>query len=58
LVGYIQSINSEELEVLREQGYHMNSILGKAGLEKIFEDQLRPVDGYEVIIHLFLPKPP
>lgn len=50
LVGYIQSINAEELEVLREQGYHMNSILGKAGLEKIYEEQLRAVDGYEIII--------
>jgi penicillin-binding protein len=50
LVGYIQSINAEELEVLRERGYHMNSILGKAGLEKIYEDELRAVDGYEVVI--------
>jgi penicillin-binding protein len=50
LVGYIQGINAEELEVLREQGYHMNSILGKAGLERIYENELRAVDGYEIII--------
>lgn len=50
LVGYIQSINAEELEVLRDQGYHMNSVLGKAGLEKIYEDQLRALDGCEIII--------
>jgi penicillin-binding protein len=42
--------NAEELEVLREQGCHMNSILGKAGIEKIYEDELRAVDGYEIII--------
>ena len=50
LVGYIQGINAEELEVLRDQGYHMNSALGKAGLERIYEEQLRARDGREVII--------
>lgn len=50
LVGYIQSINAEELEVFRDQGYHMNSVLGKSGLEKLYEDQLRAVDGCEIII--------
>lgn len=50
LVGYIQSINGEELEVLRDQGYNMNSMLGKAGLEKIYEEQLRAIDGCEIII--------
>jgi penicillin-binding protein len=50
LVGYIQNINAEELEVLQEQGYHMDSVLGKAGLEKIYEDELRAVDGYEIVI--------
>lgn len=28
----------------------MNSILGKAGLEEIYEQELRAVDGYEIII--------
>jgi len=50
LVGYIQGINAEELESFREQGYHTNSVLGKDGLEKIYEDQLRAVDGCEIII--------
>ena len=50
LVGYIQNINAEELEILRGQGYHRNSVLGKAGLEKIYEDQLRATDGCEIII--------
>lgn len=50
LIGYIQSINAEELAELKENGYHMNSILGKAGLEKIYEDLLRAVDGCEIVI--------
>ncbi len=50
LVGYIQGISAEELETLAEQGYNANSLLGKAGLEKIYEEQLRANDGYEIVI--------
>ncbi len=50
LVGYIQGINAEELEAMKDQGYHMNSLIGKAGLEKIYEEQLRASDGCEIIV--------
>jgi len=50
LVGYIQNINAEELEILREYGYHMNSIIGRAGLESIYEEHLRARDGREIFI--------
>lgn len=50
LTGYIQSINAEELDALRDQGYNASSVLGKAGLEKIYEERLRAVDGYEIVI--------
>jgi len=50
LVGYVQNINSEELEVLRGEGYHMNSVIGRAGLERIYEDRLRARDGREIFI--------
>ncbi len=50
LVGYIQGINAEELEVLQDQGYNRNSTIGKAGLEKIYEESLRFTDGLEIII--------
>jgi len=50
LVGYIQGINAEELEALRNEGYHMNSIIGRAGLERIYEDTLRARDGREIFI--------
>lgn len=50
LVGYIQGINAEELKVLGDQGYNMNSVIGKAGLEKVYEDQLRAADGCEIVI--------
>jgi len=50
LVGYIQNINAEELEALRGEGYHMNSVIGRSGLELILEDQLRARDGWEIFI--------
>lgn len=50
LVGYIQGINAEELEKLREQGYTSNSMLGKSGLESMYEEHLRGIDGCEIII--------
>ena len=50
LVGYVQNINAEELEARRNDGYHMNSVIGRAGLESIFEDRLRARDGREIFI--------
>jgi penicillin-binding protein len=50
LVGYIQNVTAEDLEILEDKGYNANSMLGKAGLERIYEDQLRASDGYEINI--------
>ena len=50
LIGYIQNVTAEDLENLQDQGYNANSVIGKAGLERIYEDQLRARDGYEIII--------
>ncbi|MCL1790655.1 MAG: penicillin-binding transpeptidase domain-containing protein [Peptococcaceae bacterium] len=50
LIGYIQGISAEELEERQGQGYHMNSVLGKIGAEKLYEEILRPRDGCEIII--------
>ncbi len=50
LTGYLQNINADELKELKGQNYNDNSVLGKAGLEKLFEDRLRAYDGYEIVI--------
>lgn len=50
LVGYIQKVNAEDLERLEGEGYNANSVIGRAGLEKIYEEELRGIDGYEIII--------
>lgn len=50
LIGYVQAINAEELEANEGKGYHTNSVIGKSGLEKAYEDTLRGIDGAEIYI--------
>lgn len=50
LVGYVQSISKEELEQKEKDGYDENSIIGKSGLEKIYEERLRAINGAEIYI--------
>lgn len=50
LIGYIQSINAEELEKLSSEGYSKNDVIGKTGLEKIYEKTLRSESGAEIYI--------
>ncbi len=50
LTGYIQPVTAEELEELREKGYDENSLIGKSGLERAFEDDLRASPGKSIDI--------
>ena len=50
LVGYVQNITAEELEENADKGYDSNSVIGKAGLEKAYEDRLKGKDGVEIYI--------
>ena len=44
VLGYIHSINQEELDADGEQ-YNLNSLIGKSGIEKQYENELRGTDG-------------
>ena len=50
VVGYVQAISAEELEANAGKGYSSNSVIGKAGIEKAYEDTLRAKDGKEIYI--------
>ena len=50
LVGYVQNITAEELKANRGKGYTSTSVIGKAGLEKQYEDRLKGKDGVEIYI--------
>ncbi len=54
LFGFIREINEQELNQLRDKGYRLGDIIGKAGLERTYEQYLRGVDGgkdFEVDIY-------
>ncbi len=46
--GYIGGINAKEYKALREDGYSINSRIGRAGLEKYYEVFLKGDDGWEL----------
>ena len=46
----MQTINAEELEQNQGKGYNTNSKIGKTGLEQIYEETLRGIDGTEIYI--------
>ena len=50
LIGYVQTINAEELEQNAGKGYSSTSLIGKAGLEAAYEEKLRGIDGTEIYI--------
>ncbi|MGD6961086.1 penicillin-binding transpeptidase domain-containing protein [Fictibacillus phosphorivorans] len=45
LTGYLGPINAEELENLKGKGYTSQDSVGKAGLEQVYEEQLRGTAG-------------
>ncbi|MEH7222966.1 penicillin-binding transpeptidase domain-containing protein [Bacillus sp. JJ1566] len=52
LIGYIGTVTAEDLEKLKGKGYSANDIVGKKGLEFVFEDRLRGEKG----AHLYIKK--
>lgn len=50
LIGYVQTATAEDIEKNPEKGYTETSLIGKAGLEKIFEDRLSGTDGIKIYI--------
>ena len=50
LSGYVQTINAEELEKHKGEGYDSNSLIGKTGLESIYEKDLRGQNGVSILV--------
>lgn len=47
VLGYVGDITREELKIFYNKGYSTNSTIGKAGIEKQYDELLRGKDGYE-----------
>lgn len=51
LIGLTGKIYAEEYESLRKKGYGYNDVVGKFGVEKEYEDQLRGTSGIKKVRH-------
>lgn len=50
LIGYVQEVTAEDLEEHAGEGYHSGSVIGKSGIESLFETELKGSDGHEIRI--------
>lgn len=50
LVGYIGQITAEELAKLKNEGYTSTDLIGKRGLEQVYDKELRGTPGVKVLI--------
>lgn len=50
LLGTVGPIYKEEYEELRQKGYQLNDTVGKSGIEKVMEDELRGENGKMTIV--------
>ena len=49
LLGVTGVINAEEYATLKAKGYAMDDILGKSGIEKVFEENLKGTNGVKTV---------
>ncbi|HBS57940.1 MAG TPA: penicillin-binding protein 2, partial [Firmicutes bacterium] len=49
MFGYVGEISEDELAAKKAAGYKTGAIVGKSGLEKVYDKELRGVDGGEQI---------
>lgn len=50
LTGYVQNVTAEDLKDHPGEGYYSNSLIGRTGLESLYEKELRGSTGYEILI--------
>ncbi|MBQ7199341.1 MAG: penicillin-binding protein 2 [Selenomonadaceae bacterium] len=48
-LGYVSEISDAELEAKKDEGYKSGDIIGKFGLEKVYDKYIRGVDGGEQV---------
>lgn len=50
LIGYVQEVTAEDLEKHSDEGYRAGSVIGRSGIEGLFEKELKGQDGCEIAI--------
>ncbi|MEH7074324.1 penicillin-binding transpeptidase domain-containing protein [Neobacillus drentensis] len=51
LIGYVGPITADELEDLKDKGYTSNDMIGKRGLEQVYDEQLKGKPGVRITIN-------
>ena len=49
-MGYVQNVTAEDLEKHEGEGYTANSVIGRSGMEGLFEKELKGQTGYRIYI--------
>lgn len=49
-VGYVQNVTAEDLEEHEGEGYNANSVIGRSGMEGLYEKELKGQNGCEIYI--------
>lgn len=50
LIGYVQNVTAEDLEEHAGEGYTTDSVIGRSGMESLFEKKLKGQDGCRIYI--------
>jgi len=50
IIGYVGKIYAEEYDTYKALGYNMNALVGKEGIEKVYESYLKGQDGYKYTV--------
>lgn len=50
LIGYVQNVTAEDLEKHAGEGYTVDSVIGRSGMESLFEQELKGKDGCRIYI--------
>jgi len=50
LIGYVQNVTAEDLEKHAGEGYTAESVIGRSGMESLFEQELKGSNGYRIYI--------
>lgn len=50
LIGYVQNVTAEDLEEHKGEGYTSSSVIGKSGIEGLYEKELKGENGVKISI--------
>lgn len=50
LTGYVQGVTAEDLEEHEGEGYRSDSVIGRSGIEGLYEKELKGEDGHQIVV--------